>query len=63
MQQLNIVCSVFTTRLCNLHQSVNKEIQSLMQIRECDVVPNWVKQLVHEFKVVKMVQFFLLFLC
>ena len=25
-----------------------------MQIRECEVVPNWVKQLVHEVKVVKI---------
>ena len=42
--------------MCNRHQCVNKESQSLMQIRECEVVPNWVEQLVHEVKVMIIVQ-------
>lgn len=42
MQQLKVVCSVL------------KESQSLMQIRECKVGPNWVERLVHEVKVVQM---------
>ena len=34
--------------MCNWHQSLKKESQSPMQIRECEVVPNWVERLVHE---------------
>ena len=34
---------------------MKKESQSLMQIRECEVVPNWVERLVHEVKVVQIV--------
>ena len=48
--------------MCNWHQSVNKENQSLMQIRQCEVVPNWVERLVHEVKVVQIVPNFR-FLC
>ena len=33
-----------------------------MQIRECEVVPNWVERLVHEVKVVQIVPYFR-FLC
>ena len=54
---------VLTTRcndtlMCNSHQCVNNESQSLMQIRECEVMPNWLEQLVHEVKVVEMLPYF-----
>ena len=46
----------------NRHQSVKKESQSLMQIRECEVVPIGSSDLVHEVKVVGIVPSFR-FLC
>ena len=41
--------------MCNWHQSVKKESQSLMQVRECLDVANWAEQLVLEVRILQTV--------